>query len=168
MQDFSPVDDAATLIQHTDPVSILVDLEHQLRGEVYAPDNKKSVEGWFVRETPLLNNKGINKIMLILRGVVNTNCILSNLDAKEVSNIIIDIGEELSFLLAMEYEEYDIRKANLTTIVNLCCRMYYFALKRGFNEGERRFLRMSVRENVSVTPNAQEPKRGLFGKVFKK
>jgi len=160
--------DATSLLVQTNPAEIIAELEHNLRGEVWDNVNQK----WESKQASFLNEEGINKIMTIIRGTVNTNCILSNLNDKEIANIIVDIGKEITLLLAQEYKTYKVEKSNLTTIVNLCLRMSYFSLKRASGEGERRFLKTSVRssEHVLVRPdqNQQQPQGSSFLRFFKR
>ena len=119
-----------------------------------------------------LNEDGRTAITTIIKSVVNTNTILSNLTEKEISKIIIDIGDEITMLLIMGHEDFDVDKRNLVTIVSLCCRMCYLSLKRCLNQGERIFLKTAIRSHETniVRHQPQEERRrdsSFFG-LFKR
>ena len=156
--------DPATLIQHIDPAALVDMLEKGWRGEVYDSKTRK----WKPSDYKVINNKGINRITFYLRSIVNTNCTLSNFDEREVGELVVLAGKELACLLAMNYEEYEIKKENLSTILFLCCIVIYSALKRGYNEGERGLLTKTVVERINRSPVLTPEKRaGIFGRIFK-
>jgi len=157
--------DAATLLMQTNPAGVLVEIEHQLRGEIYDSEDDK----WIDKKSPLLNEKGINGVMSILKSIVNTNCILSNLSEKRIQLIIENVGKNIADLLLIEFEDYGVKKSNLSTIVFLCCNMCYFALMRGYDEGERKFLKTTQRstEHITVSPPQQAGKRTFADRLFK-
>lgn len=155
--------EVSTLVSQTNPTEILKNLEYLLRGFNFDYTTGK----WLDKKTPLVNDKGINRIMIIIMGTVNNNCILSNLQDKEIKLIAESIGHEITELLRLNYLAYDVALSDLSSVVWLCSRMCFFALKRSFNEGERRFLKTSFRSHEQHIVNPQQKKgRGIFGKIF--
>lgn len=160
--------EALSLLTQTNPAELVAQIEHMLAGEVWNPTDEKYEE----KQTSFLNEDGRTAIATIIKSVVNTNTILSNLTEKEISKIIIDIGDEITMLLIMGHEDFDVDKRNLVTIVSLCCRMCYLSLKRCLNQGERIFLKTAIRSHETniVRHQPQEERRrdsSFFG-LFKR
>lgn len=158
-----------SLLQEINPASIVVELKHLLAGEEFDDTDNK----WHKKYEELLNNEGINKVIGIMKGVVNTNTILSNLTDKEVNLLVWDVGVEITLLLVMKWEDYEVDKANLTTIVSLCCRTCFLALKRGMNHGEWDSINKTFRVGESVQQRMYPEGYGgsggsLFGGLFKR
>lgn len=142
------------LVTKTNPKVLTDEIEHKLKGEVYDAQHEKWIKKPYSR--PFMNEEGIWRIMSIITSMINQNTILSNLTENEIRNLILQLGEEVIDLLAMKHKEFEVDKGDLTPIVDMVTRMAYIALKRGFNEGERKFLKTTVRssEIIRASPNS--------------
>lgn len=154
--------DDVTLVTQTNPRPLIEHLLHVLRCEVETPNGKGGTE-WKRPQgrRPLLNEDGIHSILADVYPVVNQSTILSNLDEEDVSKTVIELGKTVTLKLMRNWKEFECDKANLTTIVFSVTNMAYTALKRGLGQGERNFLKTSVRttENVLYRPKSLEPEK---------
>src|SRR3990167_10878754 len=155
----SPIDEV-TLVSQTNPHSLLVELQHKLRSEIAIEDqygNKMWERPPEIK--PMLNERGVHSILIDAYSVVNQNTILSNLSEEDVSKIVIELGKSVTFKLAMNWKEFECEKSNLSTIVLTVSTMAYTALRRGFEQGERTFLKTAVRTTETIMQRPQEAKQ---------
>lgn len=155
----------ATLIAQINPEKIVEEIEHTLRNETYDPNETKWVQklGADTKSIrPFLNDEGLAAVITRIRGVVNQNTIMSNLNDHEVEVIMIALSDEIIGLIAMRYQEYEIDKAHLSLLVNLITDMCFLALKRCLNQGERKFLNTSVHSQEQVIIRAGEKSNKKF------
>lgn len=161
--------EAATLLEQTNPAALLTIFEHTLRGEWFDPVKEEFV--MMAAGKPYLNDEGVSQVMFMLRGVVNSNCILSNLTDAEIKNIVIDFSDDIVDCLVLNYKKFAMDKRNISTIVGMCRRMCYFSLKRAYLGGEKEFLKKTSKEVISTTHHAtQQRDRSVnnFWSLFKK
>lgn len=154
------------LLQQTNPDVILELIEHHLKGEVWQEQEKK----WAVKYSPFLNEKGVNTIMTMLRGLINHNTILSNLGDKDIANLMHGVIDQIVILLYTRWKEFEIDKAHLTPIADLICNNAFFSLKRAYDNGERDFYTKSIQENRVVAqrpPPERQDRKFSFGNIFK-
>lgn len=155
-----PQTEAGSILIQTNPSLVLQEIEHQLRGEQYNPENEK----WDATQEPLMNNKGINKVMTTLRGVVNTNCILSNLSEDDVYRLALCVADDITMDLCANYKSFAVDKSDFDRIIDLCTNMCFFSLKRSYNEGERKFLKTTLRlHETRMIKNEEEKRKGWSG-----
>jgi len=163
MMPYQQVDDAS-LVKATRPEKVIDEIEHRLKGEIYDDNTEK----WIIPKgvKPLINEIGIRSIMIDIRSIMNQNTILSNLRDDEVSHIIVGLGDTIITKLMMRHEEFGVDQAELTTIVYLVCNTSYCALKRGYFEGERRFLKTTTQEKIGVMqyPQQMQEKKSAWSK----
>jgi len=158
--------DEASLVKATTPEKVVEHIEHILKGEEYDEEKEK----WFKKYDALMNDKGIRSLMIDIKSVVNQNTILSNLEDSDVRNIIIALGDTIIGKIMMRREDFSIDRAEMSTIVLLVCNMSYMALKRGYIEGERKFLRTTIQQKIGVMSYpGMEQKKGIMErfKIFK-
>lgn len=149
--DFNPqLGEATTLLQQTDPQPVILEIENVLRGNEYDTDK----DAWVHKYEPIMNDLGISKVMINMRGVVNTNCILSNLSKRDVNTIVLTIADSIALDICANYREYGLAKSDFDKLIELCSHMCYFSLRRSYMEGERRFLKTTFRSHET---NIQRP-----------
>jgi len=160
-----PPPETASVISQTNPSKILEKIEHSLRGEIYDHENQK----WIEREAAWLNKQGIGQVMIIAQSIINQNTIMSNLDDREIRNMIITLADELILLLRMRYQEFEVDKAKLTSIVNLVCRLAFCSLKRGWLGDEKKFLNTSLqsREIITQRPMNEGEKKSRIPSIMR-
>jgi len=143
----------SSLVKQTNPNAVLLDIEMTLRGKKWDDDEKK-----FVRPIgceALLNELGINSLMADARGIINQNTIMSNLNKEEISKMLIQLGDTITNKLEINWKEFAISKSNLSTCVDTILYAAKAALNRALGEGEKRFLKTSVRAIESYNTHSK-------------
>lgn len=153
--------DTASIIEKTDPTVISERLLRQLAGEIYDPR-----QGIFIRDIrikPLINDEGLSRLKMSFDTLINQNTTLSNLNDKEIANIMHGFGREMINLLTINYKTYDIKSpSDATTILQAIMNNALFCLKRGYLAGEKKFLNTSLRTHETIS-HIQQPKQSKFG-----
>jgi hypothetical protein len=142
-----------SLVEQTNPDKILEDIEMTLRGRIYSQDRKEWTQP--IGSKPLINESGLNSLMADARGLINQNTILSNLNDEQIGKLIITVGRAIKNKIKMNWKEFGIDKSNLTTCILAITNPAYAALMRAKNEGEKRFLKTSVRAVETYATNAK-------------
>jgi hypothetical protein len=86
--------------------NILERAEHILRGDKLVTEGGHLI--WRKQDNPIneiLNDYGVQEVMRILSMYLNRNTILSDYDAEEIREKVLDFGRELNDLFFMKYEE---------------------------------------------------------------
>lgn len=151
----------AALVEQINPVHILKEIQLKLRGEI------EDVDGDIKRiSEPLMNNVGVGNMLLIASSVVNQNTIMSALDEKEINKMIIQLGEDITDDLTMNWKEYEIKdKIKLDIIEDIVLFMSFSSLKRALHGGERRFLGTTTVESINTSPRMfPQKKEGILSK----
>lgn len=161
----------ATLVGQTNPKPLIQDLIHYYRCEIEVP-NKMGGTKWERPQgvRPMMNEFGIHSVIIDVYSVVNQGTVLSNLTEEDVANITIQVHMNLISKLGMNWREYEIEKANLSTILWVTSNMCYMALKRGLNQGERGFLKKTVFSNETRnfgSPGKMPSEKKHFWEVWK-
>jgi hypothetical protein len=120
---------------------ILEELEHKLRGEVFSFRQRKYLK----KGKALMNDFGVNRIILLLSNFINRHIALSNFSDADVRRIGFEIRIELIKLLRLEWKTYEAEKSMLSMIVRMIDSSIYGMLKRAFNAGERKGLSQTYR-----------------------
>ena len=159
--DFQNESKEISLVSQTNPDKVLFEIEMKLRGKKPFI-NEQGEKEWIVPDGcyPLVNDSGINSFMTDASAVINQNTIMSNLKEDRISAIIISLSDTIINKIAMNWKEFNIKKSDLDTIHNCIIVPSYMALNRAMNEGEKRFLKTSVRAVESFTTNTKDPHSG--------
>jgi len=153
----------AVLVQQTNPDKVLIEITNKLKGYYVNPD--KTIVKF---SDPLMNKKGISRIMFILSSIVNQNTILSHLDEKEISKLMILLSNDMTDDLTLNWREYEISdKMMLDHIMDAILFPAFFALKRALGQNEKNWLGKISVEQISGAPRIQPPKKGGFWSKFK-
>ena len=168
----------ASLVITTNPNKIMDRIKHIFHREEWDEQQSKWIRpkddnGVFLK--PMINYKGMNSLILDCENIVNQNTIMSNLSDEEISRIVIELGDTMIDKLEMEADNFEVQESDLNTILYSILNLAYISLKRGFMEGERRFLKTSVRSTeqvISRPPTSfeqpmQQQQRGIIGRFFK-
>ena len=111
---------------------------------------------------PLVNEKGVETIMMVLRPHFQRGVILSNFEDKEILKIMRILRIKLILLLKKYWKEWDIQKGNLAIILETIDNVVFSTFKRAENEGERRYLTTTQRINENRVINQGEAERRGF------
>lgn len=144
-----------SLVEQTNPDEVVEKIEMTLRGKSW-DENKKE---WVLKDwaTPLVNDFGVNSLMMDARTFINQISTLSNATLDQISKIVNEIADTVTTKLEMNWKEFGVDKSNLTTVVNAISIPAFMTGLRALGEGERRFLKTSVRAVESWTSNATNP-----------
>ena len=154
---------------------IIEELEHDLKGEVFIrsddPDTPE-IEGKWEKRTgqQLLNEKGIREIITIVRSLVNKVMFFSNLDEYDIRLLTMRMRQNIAQNLFLNWEEYDIKKSDLTIVTDKVVYFMYVALKRALFGEERKSKREGRSTNVHVIEGfgQKQQQQGWFPKIFNK
>lgn len=141
-----------SLVGQTNPADVLEEIEMTLRGMTY----DKTANKWILKpySMPIVNDFGINSLMTDAKPFINQISTLSNTTLDQISKIVILIGRNVIKKVKMNWKEFGIDKSNLGTVVNAITIPAFMTGLRAMGEGERRFLKTSVRAVESYTSNA--------------
>lgn len=125
----------------------LEEIEHLLKGHRLKRDENGN-EHWVEPTDPtekLLNDKGVQEILKILRMYLNKNTILSNYDQIVIDQRLKQFAERLADLIFMSYEEFGLdtgyKEKHYHMIVMNITDMVESAYNRAFEGGERESFR---------------------------
>lgn len=153
----TPIDQfGSNVTRLTNPDRVVDDIENTLRGV-------KKIRGQHIRfrEKPYMNETGINDVMSLVKSHVAQNTVLSNLDNQQISSIMKLLNYTLAKTLMIKRKKYDIESSeDRTMIMDIILVPCYICLRRSYEQGERRFLKGAVYENVMSYPE-QSNKKGL-------
>jgi hypothetical protein len=146
-----------TLVKQIDPSHLLQEIIHGLRGEIKEEDEEGKIK-WTKLGVPLMNEEGIRSLISDLNPVLSQNTTLSNLQEDEVATHTIEIGKIVVLKIADQYKNWGVDKSNLSTAVMNVTEPINMALKRGMKEGERKFLKTTIRstEQIGIRPVREE------------
>ena len=113
---------------------------------------------------PLMNDQGISSILGIVQSIVSREAILSNFDKPDIEMLMLFLNDTLCRDLMVNRIPYEIEdNASRTKIYFSAMSMAYITLKRGFEEGDKRFWKGSVQEIHSKIESPQKP--GMMQKL---
>ena len=152
----------AALVEQTNPEHVLKEIELKLKG--FRLDNNGELQK---QGEPLMNQRGIGRLLFLISSIVTQNTILSHLEEKEISNLIIRIGDDIIDDLTLNWKEYGIQdKIMLDQIVDSVLFPSFMALKRAWKQNEKNWLNKTVVESISTSPTMQH-RQGRFMSRFK-
>jgi len=157
----SPMNQLGGAIQSlTNPFPELQDMELTFRG-VRLDENGHEMETY----QPLMNDKGINAIMGMVRSIVNKITIMGNLNKGEIMTMMDFTADTLSKTLMVKTKEYGIVAEDRDLIYYKVLSTCFLCLKRPFEEGDRRFWKGSQQE-ITTRVEGQHGGKNLFERVF--
>jgi len=152
----------AVLIAQTNPKEILREIELKLRGE------REKYDGTIEQiSPPLMNQIGRSRILFFMDILINQNTILSHIEDREISKLIIAVGEDLLMDLAINWREYGVKDRSMLNLIEKSVLVPGFlALKRALGQGEKNWLGKITVENISQNRGGIAPKKeGVLSKL---
>jgi len=109
--------DIVTIITKVD--QIIEKIENDLRCKERTWNEDQQVYEWtsILHVKPLMNELGIKSIIIFVKAVVNENTICSSFDDEEIRKKVLWMHDKLCDLLFKKYQEFEVDKANLSTII---------------------------------------------------
>lgn len=156
-------DENQNLIQYQlDIKEELEDIEHLLRGQTVKTDqqgNKKWVDPTNAGDV-LLNERGVQEILKILRMYLNKNILLSNFDEDTINMRVKQFSLRLMRNIFMNYDEYgmttEYKTRQFEMIVMNITDMVEAAYFRALGGQERESLRKSMNVLQHENPSQQQ------------
>lgn len=150
----------ASIQMLTNPENDLYKLELTLRGMVLDSNDEPKLAG-----EALLNDKGVCSMMGHAQSLVSQTTIMSNLDSKEIGIMMEFAADTLAYDLMINRKMYGINNpAARTKIFHHVLSKSFIAMKRAFEEGDRRFWKGSQQDIRTVVQNDSQ-KKGIFGLI---
>lgn len=126
----------------TDPSEEVRQIELTLRSLKEGDDGKLVSVG-----EPLLNTIGVSSVIGICKALVARTTVMSNLDDKDVSELMMSLVNTLTMDLMANHKVYGIK--NIVTrdkIWFTVTSLTYVTLKRGYKQGEKIFLSKTTQD----------------------
>lgn len=149
-----------TIRWQLDPTDVLDEIKFYLKQ--YDKDNGGKWKPIFKDVTPLMSDEGINDLMGTLRGYVNKNLVLSNLNDKQIVEVMCDVCKTLRVFLVCKHKQYRIEKKNFDNIYHTIENHIYIFLLRALNNGERRHLR-ETHQFSEIKQSVEQREKKKFG-----
>jgi hypothetical protein len=146
----------SSIILMTNPENELFKLELTFRSMMLDANGNPYQVG-----EPLMNDYGISSVIGTIQALVNQITVMSNLDKFEVQMLMDFLADTLAKDLMMNRMNYDIKSsATRDKIYFNALATTFVTLKRGFEEGDKRFWKGSVQE-IHTTMDTQR-KKGIL------
>jgi len=150
----------STILMMIDPAEELQKIENFLKSQVVNDKGEVKKYG-----EPLLNDFGCNSILGIMQGLCTKVTVMSNLDKREIPMLIDMLADTLARDLMVHRVDYEIKEsADRDKIFDTVLMFAFVIIKRGYAEGEKRFLKGSMQE-IRTTVDNSGNKQGLLGKL---
>ena len=151
----------SAIITLTNPEDELYKLELTFRSARLDKEGEVKVYG-----EPLMNDQGISSIIGMVQSIVSRDTVLSNFNTTDVPILMGFLNDSLSRDLMINRKDYGIHSsASRDKIYFSAMTMAYITLKRGFEEGDKRFWKGSVQEIHQKVETPQ--KKGFSLNPFK-
>jgi len=129
--------------------------EMSLRNQVETIDYKNKKRNLIQRGDPLLNKEGVNMISNIVSSHLSNVFKMSNFSENDVNMMAEEVDHELIDLLAYNYKRWEVRKENLSAIVQIVDHFIFAMLKSSYNEGIRKLLQMIEKRETKINPDQE-------------
>lgn len=150
----------SAIITLTDPDNELYKLELTLRSAREDKDGNLQTYG-----EPLMNDYGISSILGVIQSIVSRDAVLSNFNKAELPNLMLFLNDTLSRDLMINRKDYGIKSVSARDkIYYSAMTMAFITLKRGYEEGDKRFWKGSVQE-IHSKVEAPNQRKGLLSSL---
>lgn len=125
-----------------EPSDIIEEIEHYLKGMVWDTKKKCYI---VIPDRRMMNDKGINKFLTILRGHLSKIMSLSNLSNDEIKRLSRECRQAVIDEIYYNGDLFDIDNSFRDTLVMVIDHKVYCFLKQAKDGGMQRFLRETER-----------------------
>ena len=143
--------------------NILERIEHLLKGEIIKDDGAGNIDYVAPKDKSLiiLNDYGVQLIMNIISFYLNRNTILSRYGDDRIKEILFDLGNELSVVIYINYEQMGMtsmeKKSRYEILVLNILHTIESSYNRALAGGERDSLRSARVVTQNLTPTGSLP-----------
>lgn len=142
----------SSIIMLTNPDSELAKMEMTFRNVRIDKDGNTVSCG-----DPLMNDLGINSVLGTVQSIMNRVTVMSNLNKNEIPMLIDFLADTVAKDLMVNRVKYGINSASARDkIFFTAISSTFITMKRGFEEGDRRFWKGSVQE---IRSSVETPKK---------
>lgn len=148
----------SSILLLTSPDDALYDLELSFRNWI-----EDGQGGYKIVGVPLMNDFGISKVLGLVRSNVNRVVNMSNFEKGYAERKTFEVIMTLNKDLLVNGKLYGITNiSNKALIIEMCDSLVYASIRRGYAEGDKRFLKGSQQE-TTVRTETTGNKGGGFG-----
>lgn len=153
-----------------DNSSLLIHIESQLRGMQvveFKDENGRKKTKWERVTEPVMNDRGVQGVMLELRSFLDKNSIMTYLpDEEQLNALMIDFGENFFLLIGQNFEEFEVRQSVIGPVSAQIINKVYLTLLRGLKGNEKQGVYRSTQtkrlEQYNVPVNDPRQMPGMF------
>jgi predicted RecB family endonuclease len=161
-----------TIYQRSDIEKL--ELIYRLSGIVqeYSVKNGKVIKRWVHKpEAQLMNEAGINRVIVLLDSAFSGDKAITNLSEDDVGNLAFTLGNEILRVLQLKAKEYDIKSEDWGIISKLILSKTLMALKASQKGGLLKTLKAiyEIRQQEVISSHQEQAipkKKGMFGFLF--
>lgn len=111
---------------------------------------------------PLMNEEGITRMMAVVRTYITRIGTQSFLEKEQISNIMIEINEELLLMMAAHYDDFEIDDNYIPYIISLIENPIFLTLQRALQGGDRNLLRNTTTHIQKYSESMPNKGGGIF------
>lgn len=101
---------------------------------------------------PLLNEKGIAGVKIILKSILNPNTFLSNLETEQdMFRTGYFMATNILHTIMLNRNEWGVDVKNMQLLMSIIENYIDFAIRRAFKEGDRKFAENTMKTTRSVS-----------------
>ena len=153
------------VINQTSPEKNAELLEHHLRGEDYDSESRS----WLRVRTPLMNDKGVDEVICMIKFFLNQSSTLSNMNEERMSRMVVGFGETLAKSFAMNSRDWALDNRIRTPLIYAIIATIYNTLSRSLGKtiSDKELYQGTIQHLQQVQIREQEQKKGFLGGLFK-
>jgi len=140
---------------------ILIDLEHDLRGETWDPKAKdwKAIQAG---DEAMLNEMGIRETISVVRTHVNKESLMSSFEANEILGICRKLHRALKRHYFFNWNKYEIKESNLPIVIHKVTHFVFMCLKCAEKGGMRNLVGQTEKVNRIIAENQKDTDKRLW------
>ena len=158
---FNPQQIQDAFMKSIEPLPVIEELQHYLRGDYWDDDLDKWIN---YKEARLMNDKGVKIIISLLRSYLNSNIVQGNLTMKQINMIMRGVCFTVVTNIRDNYIDWEIEKTNFDTIHTPLKHSIFIFLTRPKDDGERK--RWMKQYSINETSLRQQDERDNGFKLF--
>jgi hypothetical protein len=139
---------SSTVLEYTNPAEVLRQLTLIYAGMEDKADGTVGEAG-----ERLMNDEGINKMLNLLKPIVNDNTTRGDLEADEIEMLMLDLADAMYTDFQENRRKYGIKDIpTKKAICKMALQVAFISLKRSYQGGERETLKGSMHDNSINSP----------------
>jgi len=140
-------------------------IELMLSNEVFEQDMQSGEIKRFKKGNPLMNERGVQEVLTLIRPHTDKNTILSNLTDFEIGLTMVELRSKLAIMLGRRYNDFEIVKSKLPIIVSIIINPIWATYKRAANETTLSYLG-KTQQIQEIRRTDPENKTGFIDRIM--